>query len=68
MIQVWVYMVDCKDPGPWATTASLQMSDGREMGVRLSIETLETERQGRLCACSQPLFADKPSLHNWWAH
>ena len=64
-LQVIAYTLDCKDPGPWAETVAAQLSDGVVLGNHVPIEKMVTERQGRLAACSQPLFTKIAGVKDW---
>ena len=63
--QVIAYTVDCKDPGKGNFRIAPQLSTGAVIGKHLQVEVLETERKGRLAACSQPLFTAMNGLRDW---
>ena len=67
MLQVIAYTIDCKDPGAGRLKIAPQLSTGTVLGKYIDVEVIETERQGRLAACSQPLFTQVAGLKDWYA-
>ena len=65
-MQVAAYIVECQVPGVDFTLGAPQLSNGIILGEPISIEIIETERQGRLAACSQPLFTKTRGIRDWW--
>lgn len=62
------YIIDCKDPGDWATRVVLRLKDGTIIGRWLKIIDMETEKKGSWVACSQPLHTDREWLEGWVSH
>ena len=64
--QVVAYTVDCQNPGEGAERVAPQLSTGAVLGRRVEVEMMETNRQGRLAACSQPLFTEMAGVRDWY--
>lgn len=64
-VQVIAYTVDCRNPGEGAEKVAPQLNTGTVLGQRVDVEVMEINRQGRLAACSQPLFTKMAGVRDW---
>lgn len=67
LLQIIAYTIDCQVPGEGIFKVAPQLSTGVVLGRFVEVEIMETERKGRLAACSQPLFTSMAGLRDWYA-